>query len=224
MRHLLVMLFLALGLGSATAATAAPVGSAAMAGPAGNPGSAATAARLVCQRDSPPLQEALEAADVVVSGTVAKREPDPRRPEDFLLYTIRVDRVFSGTAPRTIEVRTPNSTDACGLTQLERNRDYLIAAHEARGRLTALSTDGTGRFAGPRRLMTLQMFGDGKPPTAPTPQPSDDESSTTEVTRTPVDDGGAPSFTSVAWPGLALLGGGGLIFLLALALGRRPQH
>lgn len=215
MRHLLVMLFLSLGLGGVSAAPAhADIASPATDG----------ASRLVCQMDSPPLREALQSADVVASGTVQKRTRDPQRPEDYLLYTIRVDRVFSGTAPRTIELRTPITTEACGLTRLERNRDYLIAAHESRGQLTALSTEGSGPFDGPRRAMVIDMFGNGDPPTAPAPSEDPDQSEIPQVTRTAVDSQGAPSFSSVAWPGAVFLGAGLVIFLIALLFGRRRQH
>lgn len=74
----------------------------------------------------PPPKKALEAAAAVFVGKAAKIEPDEAR--SFVVVTFEVRTFWKGADTKTVQVRTPGSSAACG-NEFAKDQWYLVYCH-----------------------------------------------------------------------------------------------
>jgi hypothetical protein len=77
--------------------------------------------------------EQVEAADVVVRGTVDSRRPPAtgvRRSADPVTWSVTVAEVFKGTTDAAMQVRSASSGDSCGLEGIRLGEEYVVFAIE----------------------------------------------------------------------------------------------
>lgn len=155
-------------------------------------------------------------ADVVVVGTVTDRRDPPQRPvmssTDPVTYTVTVDRVLTGEAHATTEIRSAAFGASCGLEGVRAGRRYvLFATVDAQQQLRADLCGGTAPATAAYLRRVEALTGSGHPPV------SDGATLPRFTTVSMPDDtpgAGGPS----AWP-LVLVGtGAGAVLLVGGAL------
>lgn len=151
-----------------------------------------------CVQASP--AEHVDAADVVVLGTVVDRQGPPLRPVmssgDPATYTVEVERVFKGVVRPTVHVLSADSGASCGL-EAEEGRRYMVFADRTRGELWAGLCGGTAT-ADPQLVAEVEEA--AGPPRDPDPR--------AEPTVRPTAGAGlAVPLAAASGLGLVLLGG-----------------
>lgn len=84
------------------------------------------------------IEQHVEGAEVVVTGTVTEITPPPQRrvmsSMDPATYTVEVEDVHKGDVGETIAVLSPNSGASCGLEGIEEGGRYVVfASHQSMG-------------------------------------------------------------------------------------------
>jgi len=90
-----------------------------------------------CSCAAASTEQYVDGADVVVTGTVADREPPPERPVmssgDPVTYTVDVERRFKGDGQDPLQVLSAISGASCGLEGVRVGRRYVVFATVGRG-------------------------------------------------------------------------------------------
>jgi hypothetical protein len=74
----------------------------------------------------PPPRKALEAAAAVFAGKVVKIKQDEAASEVVVTFEVRT--VWKGVDTKTVQVRTPGNSAACG-NEFEMDKSYLVYCH-----------------------------------------------------------------------------------------------
>jgi hypothetical protein len=188
MRRLLLLALLALGCVLIAPVTSSPAAAAACA--------------------AGPLPANLRDASLVVTGKVTAVEALPNRQ----VYSVEVQRVYQGSAPKTVTVQGPPVGRPCALAA-QVGQSWLLVSQGA-ATTPAVRVDwGSQLLTADVGAVVASTLGSGKAPSADTaPVPS-----RVELTR--VDDSEPYGYWQMAFPGAVLAAAGLLVLLLARALG-----
>lgn len=155
-----------------------------------------------------PLPADLREASLVVTGKVTAIEELTNRQ----VYSVTVQRVYQGRAPKTITVQGPTAGRPCALAA-EVGQSWLLVSQGAASTPVVRADWGSQKLTAEVGAAVADTLGSGKAPSATTtPVPTD-----VELTR--VDDSDPYGYWQMAFPGAVLAAGGLLILLLARALG-----
>lgn len=162
--------------------------------------------------DGNPLRpaQAVDQADVVFAGAATKRVVG----STTIVYTLSVDTVFKGDLTRaaTVELRTPRTSGACGLTRIPADEPWVFFATKHQGELRADSLSGTATASNALVATVRDLTDTAAPSPSPTPDPLAYQST------------GAPSpqpLSRLLAPGAAAVLLGLMGWLAARRLGRR---
>ena len=135
---------------------------------------AAPAPAFACSCASAGPAQYVKWADLVVVGEVTGITPPPEREVmssgDPATYAVAVDRVLSGRAGSTLEVRSAVSGASCGLEGIEVGRAYVVfATHQdvaggSTRELWASLCGGTGPASPSYVAAVAAVTGEGEPP------------------------------------------------------------
>ena len=101
-----------------------------------------------CSCATPAVSEAVEHADVVVTGRLTGARLDGRF-GDQVVYEFTPSELHKGEGRPVVEVRSASSGSACGLGRMVAGRTYVVFAHEHRRELVAGLCGGTAPAAAP---------------------------------------------------------------------------
>jgi hypothetical protein len=155
-----------------------------------------------------PLPADLRQASLVVTGKVTAIEKLTNRQ----VYSVTVQRVYHGRAPKTIKVQGPTADRPCALAA-EVGQTWLLVSQGAASTPVVRADWGSQKLTTAVGATVADTLGSGKAPTAAsTPVPTD-------VQLTRVDDSEPYGYWQMAIPGAVLAAAGLLILMLARALG-----
>ena len=166
--------------------------------------------------------EHVDNAVAVFTGTVADKEPPPKRPVmssmDPVTYTFEVARSFKGDVASPTEVLSAMSGASCGLEGIRTGDRYVVFADQGRGGdLWASLCGGTAPWSAELEAEVVAAAGAGTPPDAVPAEPPSGVSSgaggeavAAPAPDTPAAEGGflAVPIAVAAGLGLVLLAGG----------------
>jgi MYXO-CTERM domain-containing protein len=147
----------------------------------------------------PPVATAVGESSAVFAGTIVALTP-PSLPSNDMVATFSVERVWKGATNQTaIEVRTPSSSAACGLS-FAPGQKWLIYANESEGGLSAILCSRSTLYSNAQA--DLAELGAGTTPgTQPQPVPPGQRGCACEM---------AP-VGSLPWGAVAALGAAGVL-------------
>lgn len=136
--------------------------------------------------------EYVEGADAVLTGTVADKEPPPKRPVmssgDPTTYTFDAERWFKGEQADPVQVMSAMSGASCGIEGVRAGERYVVFASEGRGGdLWASLCGGTAPWSAALEADVVAATGPGT-----VPPPSAAPAGTAGSTQAPGDDDAAP--------------------------------
>jgi hypothetical protein len=168
-----------------------------------------------CDRPAGPLDQDLEGAPVVFSGTITAVSGNVGQQAGMVSYTVAVDRTWKGgtQVEETMTVNAPATRQACGLRAATKGESWLVLGRPVgTGSVATTSYEGTRLLTDRAARQVTALLGIG---TAAGAAPE-----TTEPVLTTLTDDEPAGFWPLALPGAVLALGGLIVVAAARALGR----